>query len=544
MMISEIDYPEFSPILTTKELSTELTNKKITLFVPSITNIFYFRYLIRVIDLACQNSSKIVLIDCNWQTKYMAHSYRVFSSSSKTREEVFYTLIKKYPNSLEIVKIAEDEISSAVEISEIAKITEELSIKSILMSMNIDVNAKENKYVEDITNYMKIQFRKNYQLSCDLIPGSDLVMFLNGRWPEQAAVRAFCEGVGVKFLSLEHGKPNGKKFHLQNFQTQEYAKMRLYFESLLGMMSNKDKQASLDWGVEWLAKQSADAESNPHLISKSFVKNGFETDKKVISIFNSSFDERFSNLGIELNEWQNQEEAITTVACEFRKKGFLPIVRIHPNTINKGWREICTLVDALEKFDIAIVLPWNEPSTYELIDMSDLVVTWGSTVAIESTARGVPTLNLGRTSYDTILDVVLISKSNFKNIVESKFDLPSPEKSLVAAYLTRNWGFDLEDFKLESDLIKLDSIIKKVDFWNIPEETKSSRRRKYYLGKFLDLFSLRDFVMAYKKSNMSRGQIRPADLYRLLGIVRNIRLRNFIMTLLFNCYRKLLRLKG
>lgn len=544
MMNSRIEHPDFSPILTSEELSAELTNKKITLFVPSITNIFYFRYLLRVIDLACKNSSKIVLLDCNWQTKYMAHSYRVFSSSSKTRDEFFLTLIKKYPNSLEIIKISEDDISPAEEISGIAKITEELSIKSIMMSMNIDVYANESEYARDIIKYMKILFRKNYQLSCDLIPGSDLVIFLNGRWPEQAAVRAFCESAGAKFLSLEHGKPNGMRFHLQNFQTQEYAKMRLYFESLLGMMSSKNMEASLDWGSEWLAKQSGDAESNPHLILKSFVKKETKLNGKVVSIFNSSFDERFSNLGIELNEWQNQEEAITTVACEFRKKGFLPIVRIHPNTINKGWREICTLVGALEKFDIPIVLPWNEPSTYELIDMSDFVVTWGSTVAIESTARGVPTLNLGRTSYDTILDVVIISKSNFKNIIESKFDLPSPKKSLIAAYLTRNWGFDLEDFNLESDLVKLDSKISNTDFWNIPEETDSSKRRKHYIGRFLDLFRLRDFVMAYRKSNISRGRMSPADLYRLLGIVRNIRLRNYIMTLLFNCYRKLLRLKS
>jgi hypothetical protein len=472
----------------------------------------------------------------------MAHSFRVFSSSSKTREDFFSTLLTKYPKSLEIIKITEEETSAAEDITETNKKTEELSIKSILMSMNMDV--KTNEYVNDVTKYMKIQFRKSYQLSHNLIPGSDLVIFLNGRWPEQAAIRAVCESIGVKFLSLEHGKPNGKRFHLQNFQTQEYSRMRLYFESLLSTMSPKDIQFALDWGSDWLAKQSVDVESNPHLVLNSTVKGISESDKKVVSIFNSSFDERFSNLGIELNEWQSQEEAIVTVACEFREKGFSPIVRIHPNTINKGWREICNLVDSLEKFNISIILPWNEPSTYDLIDKSTLVVTWGSTVAIESTARGVPTLNLGRTSYDTILDVVLMSKSNFKDIIGSKFDPPSPKKSLITAYLTRNWGFDLEDFNLEPDLVKLDSKIENEDFWTIPEETKSSKQRKLYLGRFLDLFGLRDFVMAYRKSNTSRGRISPADLYRLLGIVRNIRLRNYIMTLLFNCYRKLLRLKS
>ena len=201
-----------------------------------------------------------------------------------------------------------------------------------------------------------------------------------------------------------------------------------------------------------------------------------------------------------------------------------------------------SLFNFLRKNNVEIVLPWNSPSTYELLEISDVVITWGSTVSLESTARGIPTINLGRTSYDSIIDVALLSSSGSFKEIDLTAMKPDPNKSLIAAYLTRNWGFKLINFSLDEKLESLDDAMNKSDFWLSDKKTSRSKS-EYLIKKLLEQLNILDFVQGLRMRNNSTYGLSPSDLYRLLKIFREERIRNLLMTKIFNVYAGIQRLK-
>jgi len=64
-----------------------------------------------------------------------------------------------------------------------------------------------------------------------------------------------------------------------------------------------------------------------------------------VLLLNSSFDERFSNLGMEMNGWNSQEEAFASVIERLKSLDFKLVFRIHPNTASKSWFELLRLVN-------------------------------------------------------------------------------------------------------------------------------------------------------------------------------------------------------
>jgi hypothetical protein len=165
--------------------------------------------------------------------------------------------------------------------------------------------------------------------------------------------------------------------------------------------------------------------------------------------FTSSTDERYSNLGIDMNGWNSQEEAIIQTHEVLKRSGFNFLVRIHPNAGWKTWTELRRMTSALKKNGITYVLPWEIPSTYELLQKINLAATWGSTVCIEATALGIPTINLGRTPYDNVIDVMVVNPQNIKTINFREISKPIASKSIRFFNTRLQYGFQVE--KIDSD---------------------------------------------------------------------------------------------
>lgn len=545
MTAESIDREVRSPLLTLANLELELSGKKIAIFLPSITNTAYLRYLLRVIDIACRSNSRVIVLDCNWNTQYVGQNELVFLRATTIRKKFFRILAEIYPNTFSVVEILSHSHEDKILLDEHASIAKELSIKSIFMTMNLRLEDQFDRSTRSGLVYAQLEenFERYYQVAKNFVSENNLILFLNGRWPEQAAIRAYCETNFKDFLSLEHGKPNGERFHLQPFQTQEYSAMRPYFAEIRKGMTQSEISHAISWGEKWLKTQSQDSRLNPHLIPMS--RDAIEKHERenLVTIFNSSFDERFSNLGIELNGWQSQEDALLETAKIFHKFGYKSIVRIHPNTINKGWSELMNLVNLLEKSEIPYILPWNRPSTYELLEKSRVVVTWGSTISIESTAREIPTFNLGRTPYDNLIDVNLFTSAHETVITEAELSKPDREKSLIAAFITRNWGFDLSQISMPLNLEALDTEIAEEDFWlREIHKSKLIARVRVYIRRFVIKQGLSEFVKIIRKSRGKYRNVGLGEIYKLLSVIRNERLKNLMMTQIFHCYRRLLSL--
>ena len=135
-----------------------------------------------------------------------------------------------------------------------------------------------------------------------------------------------------------------------------------------------------------------------------------------------------------------------TISEELLIQEFNVVVRIHPNTANKSWWDLVNLVGALRAKHISYILPWNEPSSYELLKRTDLVLTWGSTISMESCALGIPTVVFGSTFWDELTGATFLTGGDFSSFDFRRVARPNPRDAYLAAFLVNNWGYSIIDY--------------------------------------------------------------------------------------------------
>jgi capsule polysaccharide export protein KpsC/LpsZ len=160
-------------------------------------------------------------------------------------------------------------------------------------------------------------------------------------------------------------------------------------------------------------------------------------ERKQIVIFTTSDDEF---LGVspdwDLPELQSQIEWLTKIAKLAISYQYKVIIRLHPNlrtksrSLQREWSDLSNLRN-LE------MIKYNEPiNSYNLINQSDLVISCGSTIAMEAGFLGKPVLSVGSGIYDGLHAV---TKTQDLKIIEdifsaSDFESLKPIKSRIDVY--------------------------------------------------------------------------------------------------------------
>lgn len=155
---------------------------------------------------------------------------------------------------------------------------------------------------------------------------------------------------------------------------------------------------------------------------------------KKISVFLSSQDE-FESLG---RDWRSpfpEFADVVRAACE-NNPDYLFCVRFHPNQATMSSDVISPFKD-IEKLPNAVIYyPLDTISTYALMDWSDIVVTFGSTVTVEACWSGKPAVLLGPSFYDQ-LDVgyTPASMSEFLSMIRTDLQpRPAENAACLAVY--------------------------------------------------------------------------------------------------------------
>lgn len=339
---------------------------------------------------------------------------------------------------------------------DLSEIDEELlrSIRSVWMSQNLkSLNFKVTGKVETKLlklNLAQYEFGKASVLKQYSVEEYDFVLVPNGRWPWEVGMKHGAELRKSKIMYYENGTRERESVFIEPFQTQDIESMNKYFKELIGRLDKSQQIEAISWASAWLKRQKSDPNLNPFVfldVSKQVTpiprsKKRFLESSSLVPIFTSSIDERFSNLAMNFNGWQSQIDGIISISQRLVDTGRIPYVRIHPNA---GWKSASELIEIIRKCkdnNIDFQLPWHGPNTYELISRAQMIITWGSTVSLESTAIGIPTFNLGRTRYDCSIDVQIVSKESLSKIDFAKTNDVDPRKTLIAIYITRHWGIE------------------------------------------------------------------------------------------------------
>jgi hypothetical protein len=445
-------------IIHESDFKNEVSNKSILINVHNVLGrkhyVDQFNYLI---EMATEVAKKVVVFVGNPpEGTINRNGFQVIRTSWRQSDQQHLENLAKY-HKFTIVNLHDfnDEVYYSLPTREFAafddvfNIQEEvgLSILSVWLERNllIEKRALKNQYERQLLtfDYFLYELAKRQTVQICRAMEIEKTLVLNGRYPFQVGTRHGAEECQSDILFWERGFLGANRIFIEKFQTHSIPSMNRLFGKIIDSLDSRGEAEAIKWASEYLKKQTLPGKGNRFvgLEGSAVILNG-ESRRRAV-IFNSSIDERISNLGVEMNGWRSQPEAIEAIAKKLYAEGYSVLVRIHPNTGWKSFRELIYLCRILNNSNIDIQLPWQGPSTYWHLSNCDLVVTWSSTVSLESTARGIPTINLTRSKFDQIIDVSIYSGYSDK---KEDLVLISPEvhKSLLAIYASRNYGIKIE----------------------------------------------------------------------------------------------------
>ena len=514
------------------QLLPNLIDRRIALVLEHESNPVYFRYLWVILLNACRQGATVTIFDCDWdrfQYSNRNHDPLRKTKNSKIRDKFLKSLSSITRNAVTVIKIDANQVLIG------KKTVNEVSSFSLADEMHIQLgNSLRSVFARNYlsTSNLNLQgtrmqkfFRMQVQsfLSMRLICTElflpeqfDLILIANGRFPSQTAMRVVAESASIEFCFYEHGMPKEESFHFAPFQTQEFLKMQDFIKLQIKDRFENSSQEILEYANQWLDKQATDIKQN-HFLSQDLKKKGTRViprDKPLAVIFNSSIDEKYSNMGVELNGWVSQKQATKEIANILEQQGFQVIVRIHPNTANKSWWDLINLVNFLKAEEIDYILPWSGPSSYELLEEAKLVLTWGSTISMESAARGIPTAVFGRTMFDEIAGAVIVNPSTLKSINFNKLAKSEPVQGKIAIYFSRHWGYNLQQYCSTGDLESIDSVI---DIQKQPSASSEESGLNPSFAKSLRLTIIEVFILL-RRIRIGR-YASPNDYRKLAEII-------------------------
>ena len=281
----------------------------------------------------------------------------------------------------------------------------------------------------------------------------DLVIFTNGRTPEQAVFKEFAESYKIPWMSLEHGAKPGESYHLEDFQTQDRLETQNLISKIEKDLSSESVSEINNFFENWSLSQMTDVNQNSTLAFRKKTEITPNSSSKVIPIFTSSIDEEVSCPNWSEDNIRNLLSETIRVYRTFVDLGWEPIVVIHPNTLNKKWHDLSFMLTELMKHGVRVGLPWDSKSSYQYLNDCKFAVTWRSTIGLEAIVAGKSLAILSDATYDKVVNLNPASML-FETKRTDNFRYPDNEifmAKLVIFYYT-NYGRSVRDQLSENDL--------------------------------------------------------------------------------------------
>lgn len=263
-----------------------------------------------------------------------------------------------------------------------------------------------------------------------------LIVF-NGRFVRESAAISAAKAAGIKIVYHEASKSGS--FFVSCFSplsTEGYLELSQFLTKRINSdLISKSAEAWFKKRMQGDDFESAQFQKNWLPLSEFQEKNRCAVQH--ITIFTTSDDE-FLGLSPawDLPEAQSQIEWLTKIAKLAISLDFKVAIRLHPNLTSKS-RSLRKSWAKLGKLDgLKLIAHDAKVNSYNLINQSDLVITCGSTIAMEAGFIGKPVLSVGTGIYDELQAVT--KSQDLKDIegklMEAEFKSMKPMKSKVEIY--------------------------------------------------------------------------------------------------------------
>ncbi len=320
-------------------------------------------------------------------------------------------------------------------------------VASSIISYKRDYHVNSEKYGELI----KIELQKavnvllNFQAIVDDFVPDEIYLF-NGRFAEVHPLVELARAKGIPFYSMEAGSGSNYelfKNHLPH--SIKYREKRILDNWESGDAGTKEQKAK-----KWFESKRDGLETYERSFTSQQDKNrhpeDFDKKKQNIAIFNSSEDELKAIMEWASPLFKYQNEAINQIVSHYvENENFHFYLRVHPNL---GEVKNIQMDEILQmNFKNLTIIPPDSPiDTYSLIDVCDKVITFGSSVGIEATFWGKPSILYGKAFYLN-LDVAYVPQSfaELCDLIERK-ELPPKNKDNTLSY-----GFYMSEYGKQTE---------------------------------------------------------------------------------------------
>jgi hypothetical protein len=314
--------------------------------------------------------------------------------------------------------------------------------------------------------YLKtLDFLTTHKIKC--------VYVFNGRLLNEKAVINACKKLEVQFFTYEIAE-GGQHYSIVDGEILNNKDFCTFSENLYTQKYTiQDKSAVEDW---YENKKNKSTTFYPEFLS-NFQTGYVDLDimahkktKKIMTFFSGSTDELMFLDSFETDIFPTQESAFSILydRCKDSNNLIQVVVRTHPRMRFRPKIEQLEWSNFLKKFENIIEIPSESPvDSYTLLNLSDYVSVYKSTIGIESLRLSKPTLILGQAHYIHLPGIRPVKNaSDIDNFLKA----PYPENCDLASdiygfyhtslkiKLSKNF-LDKKNYSYKDDLLKVESFI-------------------------------------------------------------------------------------
>ena len=335
----------------------------------------------------------------------------------------------------------------------------EMAMESALITFSrTDRPKRGRRSVETAAEHLRREGRIAYRRVAEFCvenPSVSLAYVVNGRFPNQKLSQLAFEDAGVQCRHIEKGEGVGRAY-VQDYAPQDRLLSQATVDEVLNGLSRDEVNEIAD---VWLAARAPSAQSinrysalwDESLPPSVAVKK--KSGKPIVGFFTSSQDE-FLSVGAEwhIDSWKDQFDAFDQILARFEGDGYATYLRVHPNLATKEHSFFKRERDGirwLQRRHPELTVIWHDhvANTYSLVEASDVVVVWASTVGLEASARGIPVWAASATRYGLTADVrEVLSTDELAGVGALRWAVNTDGAKRFIAYLV------LRDQQMSTDL--------------------------------------------------------------------------------------------
>lgn len=320
---------------------------------------------------------------------------------------------------------------------------------ALITHYRTDKPNRERREVARTAQHLAQEGRRIYSATHDLLAAradTEVMYVPNGRFPYQKMAQSAAAERGVRVLHYEKGATSDSTY-LQPYAPQDRFTSQAAVDTVLEGMTEDQIEALAD---EWLDERVPSTSSTNefsnlwnHGLPEQLAQRADE-GQRFIGFFTSSQDE-FEFLGPEwkVHEWESQFSAFDAIMTKLEGQGFRCYLRVHPNLATKAHdcfvRESAGVRWLAERHPDLEVIRHDDPAnTYSLLEATDAVVVWYSTVGLEASALGIPVWTTAASRYGLVADVrEVLSEQDLAKLVNRPWAVDRRGAKRFIAYLLK-----------------------------------------------------------------------------------------------------------